>query len=297
LHGGWVDPRGYRMTVYLSILAAFCFSVSHVMNRRGLVTSNAITGSVFSISMSAITLWVMVPFFIPLSSFWTSAIWYFVVGGIFAPGLGRTLNFKGIERVGLVRTVPISSSSPMFASVLAVLIMGETWTLQNFFGTALVILGVVILSQKGTKHTQWRKIDLIYPIMASFSFAVSSNLRKLGLLAEDIPLMAAAVTATTALLFVLAVLKAQGGRQAFLLSRRSSGWFFASGLSNTAAMLSVFYALSFGKVVIVEPLISVNPAISIFLSAIFLRDLEAITLRVIIGASCTVLGSILVITV
>jgi len=285
------------MTVYISILAAFCFSVSHVMNRRGLVTSNAITGSVISISMSAITLWIMVPFFIPLSSFWTSAIWYFVLGGIFAPGLGRTLNFVGIARVGLARSVPISNSSPMFASVLAVLIMGETWALQNFFGTTLVILGIVILSQKGTKQSQWRKIDLIYPIMASFSFAVSSNLRKLGLLAEDIPLMAAAVTATTALLFVLAVFKAQGGRRAFSLSRQSFRWFFASGLSNTAAMLSVFYALSYGKVVIVEPLISVNPAITIFLSAIFLRDLEAITLRVIIGAGCTVLGSILVITV
>ncbi len=285
------------MTEYFSIQAALCFAVSHVLIRRGLATSNAITASLFSIGMSTITLWVMVPFFIPLSSFLAPAIWYFVVGGIFAPGLGRMLNFKGIERVGLARSVPISNSSPMFASVLAVLIMGETWTLQNFLGTTLVILGVVILSQKETKQAQWRKIDLIYPVMASFSFAVSSNLRKLGLLAEDIPLMAATVTATTALLFVLAVLKALGGRRAISLSRQSFGWFFASGLSNTAAMVSVFYALSFGKVVIVEPLISVNPAISIFLSAIFLRDLEAITLRVMIGAGSTVLGSILVITV
>jgi len=297
MHGGWVDPGSYRMTVYASILAAFCFSFSHVMNRRGLVTSNAITGSVFSISMSTITLWVLVPFFISLSSIWTSAIWYFVLGGIFAPGLGRMFNFMGIEKVGLARSVPISNSSPMFASILAVLIMGETWTLQNLAGTSLVILGVVILSQKGSGQSQWRKIDLIYPVMASFSFAVSSNLRKLGLLAEDIPLMAAAVTATTALLFVLAVLRVQGGRQAILLSRQSFGWFFASGLSNTVAMLSVFYALSFGKVVIVEPLISINPVISIFLATIFLRDLEAITLRVMVGAGCTVVGSVLVITV
>jgi len=239
-----------------------------------------------------------VPFFIPLSSFLAPAIWYFVVGGIFSPGLGRLLNFKGIERVGLARSVPISNSSPMFASVLAVLIMGETWTLQkNFFGTFLVVLGVVILSKKETGQAQWRKIDLIYPVMASFSFAISSNLRKLGLLAEDIPIMAAAVTVTTGLLFVVTVISVQGGRQAISLSRKSFGWFFASGLSNTAAMLSVFYALSFGKVVIVEPLISVNPAISIFLSSIFLRDLEAITLRVMTGAGCTVVGSILVIAV
>jgi len=285
------------MTKYFSIQAALCFAVSHVLIRRGMVTSNAITASLFSIGMSAITLWVMVPFFIPLSSFLAPAIWYFVVAGIFAPGLGRMLNFKGIERIGLARSVPIANSAPMFASVLAVLIMGEPWALQNIIGTTLVVLGVVILSKRQSGKEQWRKIDLIYPVMASFSFAVSSNLRKLGLLAENIPLMAATVTATTALLFVLAVLRVQGGRQAILLSRRSFGWFFASGLSNTAAMLSVFYALSFGKVVIVEPLVGVNPVIAIFLSTIFLRDLEAITSRVMMGAGCTVLGSMLVITV
>ncbi len=285
------------MTVYYSMQAALCFAVSHVLIRRGMATSNAITASLFSIGMSAIIMWILVPFFIPLSSFLAPAIWYFVVGGIFAPGLGRMLNFKGIEKVGLARSVPISNSSPMFASLLAVFLMDETWTLQNFLGTLLVVLGVVILAKKETEQAPWRKIDLIYPALASISFAISINLRKLGLLAEDIPLMAAAVTATAALLFAVTVLKTQGGRQAISLSRQSAGWYFASGLFNSAAMLSVFYALSFGKIVIVEPLVAVNPVITLFLSAIFLRDLEAITSRVTVGAGCTVVGSILVITV
>jgi DME family drug/metabolite transporter len=62
-------------------------------------------------------------------------------------------------------------------------------------------------------------------------------------------------------------------------------------------MLSVFYALSFGKVVIVEPLVSSNPVLTLLLTAIFLRDLEALSLRVIIGALLTVAGTILVVTV
>ncbi|NIO10792.1 MAG: EamA family transporter [Deltaproteobacteria bacterium] len=285
------------MTVQISIIAAFFFSFSHIMNRRGLVTSNAMTGSLCSIGMTAIVLWVLVPFFVPLSSFWTPAIWYFVLGGIFAPGLGRMFNFISIEKVGLARTVPISGTSPMSASIMAVLLLGEIWTPQNILGTSLVILGVIVLSKKESTQSQWRKIDLVYPVMASFSFAASSNLRKLGLLVEDNPIMAAAVTATTAFIFVLGVMKAQGGSQAILLSRKSFCWFFVSGLSNTAAMLSVFFALNSGNVVIVEPLISVNPVITIFLSTIFLRDLEAITARVMLGAACTVVGSILVITV
>jgi uncharacterized membrane protein len=230
-----------------------------------------------------------------LSSFRSQAIWYFIAGGIFAPGLGRILSYLGIERVGVARSVSIVNSSPLFASILAVFLMEETWTFQNFVGTSLVILGLVILSRSQAEQKQWRMIDLIYPLMAALSFGISSNLRKLGLLVENLPLMGSVVTATTALFLAVLVLSAQGGPRVFKLSRRSLGWFLAGGVGNTAAMLSVFYALSFGKVVIVEPLVSTNPVLTILLSAIFLRDLEAITLRVVVGAICTVGGTILVV--
>jgi DME family drug/metabolite transporter len=71
----------------------------------------------------------------------------------------------------------------------------------------------------------------------------------------------------------------------------------AAGLFNTAAMLSVFYALSFGKVVIVEPLVSSNPVLTLLLTAVFLKDLEALSPRVVIGACLTVAGTVLVVTV
>ena len=182
------------MAEYFAFQAALGFAVSHILIRRGLVTSNAITGSFISLTVSAVTLWLMIPFFIPLSSFRTPAIWYFIASGIFAPGLGRILVYMGIERVRVTRSVPISGSSPMFSSIFAVLLVGEVWTLQNFLGTSLVILGAVILSGAQTKQGQWRKIDLIYPLMAALSFGISSNLRKLGLIVENLPLMAAAVT-------------------------------------------------------------------------------------------------------
>ena len=72
---------------------------------------------------------------------------------------------------------------------------------------------------------------------------------------------------------------------------------FPAGFFNTAAMLSVFYALSHGKVVIVEPLVSSNPVLTLLFTAIFLRDLEVINLRVITGALLTVIGTILVVLV
>ncbi len=285
------------MAQYFAIQAAFCFAVSHILIRRGMVNSNAITASFISLTMSALVLWALVPFFVPLHAFWTPAIWYFIVAGIFAPGLGRTLNFVGIERVGVARAVPIVNSSPIFASIFAVFFLDELWVGQNIMGTCLVILGVVILSSIKPATGSWRKMDVIYPVMAAVSFGIGSNLRRAGLLADNIPLMGAAVTATTAFFFSLGLLQVKGGRQIFKLSRSNLAWYFSAGLFNTAAMLSVFFALSHGKVVIVEPLIASNPVLSLILTSIFLKDLEAISARVVIGALCTVIGTVLVATV
>jgi uncharacterized membrane protein len=284
------------MAEFFALLAALCFATSHILIRRGLETSNSITASLISLGLTALTTWIMIPFLVPASSFRTPAIWYFIAAGIFAPGLGRMLNYMGIERVGVARAVPVSNSSPMFASLLAVFLLGERWTLQNFLGTSLVIGGLVILAQTRPEKTEWRRIDLIYPILSAISFGISSNLRKLGLTMANLPVMAAAVAASTAFLFVISILQAQGGRKVLRLSRASLGWFFVGGLTNSGATLAVFYALSLGKVVVVEPLVSANPVLSILLSAIFLRDLEAITSRVVIGAICTVAGTLFVVT-
>ena len=56
----------------------------------------------------------------------------------------------------------------------------------------------------------WRKMDVIYPILGAIAFAVSANLRKAGLDVVNIPILAAATTASTAALFSLGLLKFQG---------------------------------------------------------------------------------------
>jgi uncharacterized membrane protein len=57
------------------------------------------------------------------------------------------------------------------------------------------------------------------------------------------------------------------------------------------------FALSHGKVVIVEPMVSSNPATAFLLSLIFLRNVESLTLRVIIGAVLPRTGTIFVVLV
>jgi drug/metabolite transporter (DMT)-like permease len=284
------------MAEYYAFQAALCFSVAHVLIRRGLVASNALTCSVISLATSAAIFWSLLFFTVAPATLWTPAIGYFVAAGIFAPAIGQTLGYIGIERIGVARSTPIVNSAPIFSSSFAVLFLGEVWTAQNMLGTLSVISGVIILSTGRSAAGDWRKIDVLYPLLGAVAFGISTNLRKTGLAALHEPLLGAAVTVGTALLVLLGIVRLRGGWSALRFDRQSTGWLFAAAVVNTGAILSVFSALNVGKIVRVEPLIASNPLLTILWTGLFLRQIERVSARIIVGALFTVMGTALVVT-
>ena len=167
------------MAEYFAFQAALCFSIAHILVRRGLVNSNALTGSVclFSDQCSGL---------LDVAAILRAACRrcgrrpsvYFIAAGFFAPAIGQTLGYLGIERIGVARSTPIVNSAPIFSSLLAVFFLGEVWVLQNIIGTSLVIIGVIILSSSKPAEGQWRKFDVIYPILGALAFGISTTLEK-----------------------------------------------------------------------------------------------------------------------
>ncbi|MGZ8465500.1 MAG: DMT family transporter [Candidatus Binatia bacterium] len=285
------------MAEYYAFQAALCFSIAHIFVRRGLNGSNAFTGSVISLGTSTVIFWTLASLLAPLSLLATPMIGYFMAAGFFAPAIGQTLGYIGMERIGVARSSPIVNTSPMFSSIFAVLFLGEIWLAQNILGTCLVILGVVILSTSRPATGEWDKKDVIYPLLAALAFGISTTLRKSGLMAIHVPLLAAAVTVGTAFVVLLAIVWFRGGSAVLRFNRRSSSWLFGGALINSAAILSFFSALNVGTVVRVEPLVACNPLLTLVWASIFLRQLETLSWRVVAGALVTVAGTVLVVTV
>jgi uncharacterized membrane protein len=227
---------------------------------------------------------------IPLSALETPAVGYFIAGGIFAPAIGQTLGYIGMERIGVARSSPIVNTSPIFSSILAVIFLGEVWVFQNMIGTCLVILGVVILSSGNRTESDWQKKDVIYPVMAAMAFGISTTLRKTGLTSVPVPILAAAVTVGTAFVVLLIIIQFRSGLRMLKLSRQSAGWLFTAALVNTGAILSFFYALNLGQIVRVEPLVACNPLLTILWTGIFLRQIERLSGRIVLGALARLRG-------
>ncbi len=67
-------------------------------------------------------------------------------GGFVSGFLGLLLYYKAIK-IGEVSVVaPIVASSPLWASLFAVLLLGESFSLLKLLGTVLVVMGVVLIT-------------------------------------------------------------------------------------------------------------------------------------------------------
>ena len=124
----------------------FVFPSPISLIRRGLVNSNALTGSVVSLATSAAAFWMLLPFFVPLSALWASGHRLFHRRRFLCSGHRTNSRLpSGSNGLESRDQSPLVNSAPIFSSLLAVSFLGEVWVLQNIIGTALVIIRVIIL--------------------------------------------------------------------------------------------------------------------------------------------------------
>lgn len=73
-------------------------------------------------------------------------------------------------------------------------------------------------------------------------------------------------------------------------ARRGLVLFSLAGVTGSAGVASMYIALSQAPVVVVAPVLGVNPLVTLLCAAVFLRGLERVTLRLILGSVLVVVG-------
>ena len=231
----------------------------------------------------------------PLSSLNSASILIFVVVGFFQPGLTRLLTYKGIDALGVAITDPIRATTPLFSAMMAIIFLGEKITLPMIVATLMIIAGITLLSWRaGSLKLVGSAVFLWYPITASALAGATQVVRKFGLAAVPHPFLAAAVTATSSFVVSLVTLwYVEKTQETWKMNRHCFWWFLAAGVTISLGMVCIYYALDLGKVSVVIPISSTGPFFSLILAAIFLRDVERVTLRIVLSASMIVAGVVL----
>jgi drug/metabolite transporter, DME family len=281
---------------FYALANAFLFAVHNIFMKKALRYSNPATGVISTLLINIVFLWTIALLFVPMANVTLASLLIFVAVGFFQPGLTRLLTYKGIDALGVAITDPIRASTPLFSAAMAIVFLGEKITLPIIVATLMIIGGITLLSWRhGAMKLAGAAVYLWFPITASVLAGASQVVRKFGMAAVPHPFLAAAVTATSSLIIsVLVMWYVEKTQETWKMNRQCVWWFLAAGITVSFAMTSIYHALDLGKVSVVIPLSSTAPLFSLILTALFLRDVERVTLRIAISTMLIVSGVALI---
>ena len=269
-------------------------AVNLILLKKGMAHGNPVTAIVVSLAINVVTFWGFVFAALPADEILRPELLLFVLVGLIQPGGTRFLAYVSVEKVGVAVTAPLRATTPLFSSLLAIAVLGEQLTPAVAAGTALVVCGVALLSMREEKTGAWRNVFVALPLLSAFVAGSTQVIRKIGLARIALPILGAAVTTGTSFVAVALSLLVSRKWSMVRFNRASLGYFVLAGCAVTLGVASVYMSLYLSDVVIVAPLASLSPLYSLALSALFLREVEVITVRRVAAAVLIVLGVVLI---
>jgi uncharacterized membrane protein len=281
-----------------AILTALLRGFSTVTTRRGLKYSNPNTSALIYLIINTLFLWSLTLFLYPVDKIFVKGFEYFILAGLVAPGIAVIFRDISFKKLGVALTSPIVGTTTFFSMIIAIIFFDERVTIYLVIGSILIFLGLNILTNPGTGVIILNRRDMIYPVIAALLFATSISLRKLGLMIIESPLIGATITSTSSLLSLITSFAIthflKKGFWVIQLNKDGLKFFVSSGFILSIAFIFYFMALSSSYIVKIQPLAGTDPLFAIFFSYFFLKDMEKITSKTIIGPLLIVFGIILI---
>ncbi len=118
---------------------------------------------------------------------------FLVVSVLVGMGIGDTLYFHSLKLVGIVRGLLLSNSYPIFAALMASLLLHERITLGLLLGTLLVVLGVALvlvpnralLFKSEVRQGENARLGVMLALLAGFFWACATILVRVGVQEMD----------------------------------------------------------------------------------------------------------------
>lgn len=223
----------------------------------------------------------------------------FVAAGIVSLMFGRAFYYAGIERIGASRAEPIKASMPLFATVLAFFVLGETVTGVQFGGTGLVVLGIALLSWDGAaadrlagKNVPWFGLSL--PLIGAFLLGLDPIFAVIGFREETPVLVGLAIKTVSATVAWAGFVAWRTATPLGNLETADAWWFVLVGVTSSGFLLAYYAGIAVSRVGIVVPIMQTSPLIVLAVSAVFLDDVERVTPRLVLAVCIVVLGAVAV---
>jgi drug/metabolite transporter (DMT)-like permease len=254
----------------LAILSAIALAGSQIYSRLGMQsTSPLMAALVVNAFVSLGGLAVALYRGTLLDSTWEPLLWFAAVG-VVGPGIGRIALFLGINRMGLGRSVAISSGTPLWSTFIAIVVIGERPSFWVVMGTAAIIAGVALLSLPDDRSHDFRSWLQATPVVGITVAFFTANIVLIAF-KSSMPIMGT-----------------------YEIDRKAFLTLSAAGVLGLMASGSLWTAILISSVSTTMPLSRISPIVVVIFSYFFLGKQEIVTRRVFIGAIFVVIGGVLI---
>jgi bacterial/archaeal transporter family protein len=133
-------------------------------------------------------------------------------------------------------------------------------------------------------------------VLASVCFGLAPIFAKKGLLSGLNPFYGATISNATALLFITIFFLAAGQRKGWATAtKRGLIFVVLSGICNSVALVSLYWAMAIGKVAIVVPVTCIYPFFAMAVAYLAMKEDEVIDVFTVFGTILIVIGVMLTI--
>lgn len=287
--------------VLLALLTAAGWGVSDPLSKAGMERGGTpFQASVTVVTVSVVGYWAaLLVRGIDLFGLPAWVVLAFVLIGLAATALARLLNYVGVQRAGASVNTATVNTRPLWATLLAVVFLGEAVTAQGVIGIGCVVGGVMAVAFSGGGDVSgWSRRDLLFPLAAAVTFAFGNVARRFLFTHTLVtPLEAVAINELAGLIGLMAFVAYRYGSDLgsfFQAPREAYTYFVGCGICSAMALFTLFAALERGRVVVVDPLSNPTSLFAILVTAVFFGQTESITRQLVFGAVLVVIGVTLI---
>ena len=278
------------LPIFFGLLTSLCFAIASLLAQRGYHRGAAPWGAWITIAGNALFLLAGHFLLEGETRLWVRDNLIFVAVGLFVPGVTRVLSFRGIRTMGSSITSTIVNTTPMFSTVLAMLLLAERPSKLVLLGVLLTVGGLVTVSWGGEK-TSYAKLELVFPFLCALLFSMKDIAVRWGLGdGGGQPILAAAIAAVTSTVEIYLTTRYIQSEKFVLPPMPVARWFFWSGVFTGGSFLFMYVAYSMERVSIVAPLVNSYTVFVSILTPFMARQIETVTGRKLAGAALVVAG-------
>jgi drug/metabolite transporter (DMT)-like permease len=272
----------------------FGFGAGFVLTQFGLRWMLPWVGVAISIPTSTLLFWCLAPIYLDPSKGNLKAVVLFACVGLFFPGTVALLNFESNRLMGPNIAGSLSSMAPVFAVLLAIVILGERVRGPQLLALAAIVGGISLMYRVHVNLTAGSLWLMALPVAASAIRGLVQPIVKFGFEWWPSPIAAVVVSYTVSSALLIFSALARAGGTIPDIDHRGALWFAAVGLCNGLAVLAMYAALEYGPVTIISPVIAGYPLVTLLLSRAFLGK-EDVSPQLIAGVTGAVCGVVLLI--